>query len=86
MTLKTPKVFAGPAETGLHFVGNEDTARPLDRIDRALQEALRSGQDAVAGEQRIDDQCGRLDAVALQIGDGRSTSRVKRSERSAPSA
>ena len=51
MALKAPQVFAGAAETGLHFVGNEQAARPLDRVDRALQEACRPGKDAVAGEQ-----------------------------------
>ena len=71
VALEAPHMFAGAAEAGLHLVGNEQAARPLDRLDRALQEARRLGQDAVAGEQRIDDQHGRLDAVALQVGDRR---------------
>ncbi len=71
MTLKSPEMLAGPTEAGLHLVGNEQAACPLDRIDRTPQEARWFREDAVAGEQRIDDQRGRLDAVTLQIGDRR---------------
>ena len=56
MALEAPHVLAGAAEAGLHLVGDEQAASALDRLDRSLQEARRLGQDAVAGEKRIDDQ------------------------------
>ena len=51
MALEAPQVFAGAAEAGLDLVGDEQAARPLDRVDRAPQEARRFREDAVAGEQ-----------------------------------
>ena len=39
MTLKAPKMLAGPAEAGLDLVGNEQAACPLDRVDSAPQKA-----------------------------------------------
>ena len=71
MALKTPKVLAGPAEAGLDLVGNEQPACPLDGIDCALQETLWARKDAVAGEQRINNQRGRLDAMTAQVRDRR---------------
>ncbi|MNP02565.1 hypothetical protein D3C76_944220 [compost metagenome] len=68
MTLEAPHVFAGPAEAGLDLVGDENPASPLDRRDRAPQQTRRLRKDPVAGEQRIDDQRCRLDAMTLHIG------------------
>ncbi|KAG5725962.1 hypothetical protein E4T56_gene5253, partial [Termitomyces sp. T112] len=70
MALETPHMAAGAAKAGLHFVRNENAARAADRLDGALQEAGLFRQDAVAGEDRIHDQHGRLDAMALEIGNG----------------
>src|SRR5438105_4708235 len=46
-------------------------ACPLGGIDRTFQETLWAREDAVAGEQRIDNQCGRLDAMTAQVRDRR---------------
>ncbi|MCY1355420.1 hypothetical protein D9M69_418400 [compost metagenome] len=55
MTLEAPHVLARPAKARLDLVGDENSAGTLDRLDRALQQARWFRQDAVTGEQRIDD-------------------------------
>jgi hypothetical protein len=42
-------MFARPAKTGLDLVRDEQAAGPLDRFDRALQEACRIRMVALSG-------------------------------------
>ena len=44
---KPPHLFAGAAEAGLDFVGDEQAARSSNGFHRRAQEARRVGEDAV---------------------------------------
>ena len=71
MALEAPEMAATTGKAGLYFVGNEQAASRMNGIDRTSQETGRVGKHAIAGKQRIHQQCSRAQAVALQVGNRR---------------
>ena len=72
VALEAPHVLAGAAEAGLHLVGDEQAAGLVDRVHGAgFRKPFGPAKMPSLEKDRIDDQHGRLDAVALQVGDRR---------------
>jgi hypothetical protein len=56
-------VRSDPAEPGLHFIGDTDSPGRAHPLESTAQVAVRWHQDSVAGEDRIEEEGGRLEAV-----------------------
>ncbi|MNI49926.1 hypothetical protein D3C73_1045650 [compost metagenome] len=66
--LMTPQVITGTAEAGLHFVGDEQTAGGADQRSGLVDETGRHPWQAFVGEQGVDQQRGRANALGLHRG------------------
>ena len=78
--VEPPQVRAGPAEPRLDLVGHEQPAGRAPAPYGVLQVVARRREDAVAGEPRVHEQCGRRDAALGERGDALRP-RVPRSAR-----
>ncbi|MNL11063.1 hypothetical protein D3C87_1318840 [compost metagenome] len=66
-----PQVIAGATETGLHFIGDEQSACCTDQRCRLVDEAGRYPWQPFVGEQGVDQQRGGANALGLHRGNRR---------------
>jgi len=65
--LVSPHLRTGPAEPGLHLVGDVEAARRVHQVGDRGEEPGRVGQDAVGGEQRVGQERGQPHPVPAQV-------------------
>ncbi|MCY1401174.1 hypothetical protein D9M71_162860 [compost metagenome] len=70
VSLMPPHMLAGTGEARLHLVGDEQTTGLADQGSGLFHEPGRHAGQALVGEQGIDQQRGRADALGFQRGDG----------------
>ena len=57
------------AESRLHLIGDVNAAFAMHQVNDRFQETTHAGDDAVGGEDAVEEHAGELDAVTAHVGD-----------------